>query len=69
MALEEVNMAETKKYRSVAVPVPTWEMLWEIAQRNHRSPAQQIAWLVDLAHRTPTDGDIVKMFTALQESA
>jgi hypothetical protein len=43
-------------------------MLWEIAQRNHRSPAQQIAWLVDLAHRTPTDGDIVKMFTALQES-
>jgi|TARA_R110002051_G_scaffold312686_1_gene388064 hypothetical protein len=62
-------MTDIKKYRSVAVPVPTWEMLWEIAQRNHRSPAQQIAWLVDLAHRTPTDGDIVKMFTALQESA
>ena len=29
-------MTDIKKYRSVAVPVPTWEMLWEIAQRNHR---------------------------------
>jgi hypothetical protein len=50
------------------VPIPTWQMLWDIAERNHRSPAQQIAWLVDLAHKTPTDGDIVKMFTTLQES-
>ena len=62
-------MAETKKYRSVAVPIPTWQMLWDIAERNHRSPAKQIAFLVDLAHKTPTDGDIVKLFTALQEAA
>jgi|TARA_R110000796_G_scaffold116944_1_gene229592 hypothetical protein len=42
-------MPDIKKYKSVAVPIPTWEKLWKIAEKNHRSPAQQISFLVEAA--------------------
>ena len=50
-------MPDTKKYKSVAVPIPTWEKLWEMANKNHRSPAQQISFLVESAQ---IDEQIVK---------
>ena len=31
-------MPDIKKYKSVAVPIPTWEKLWAMAEKNHRSP-------------------------------
>jgi hypothetical protein len=39
-------MPDIKKYKSVAVPIPTWKKLGDMAKKNHRSPAQQIAFLV-----------------------
>lgn len=42
-------MPDIRKYKSVAVPIPTWERLWALAGRNHRSPAQQISYLVEVA--------------------
>jgi|TARA_R110001583_G_C5367107_1_gene382270 macrodomain Ter protein organizer (MatP/YcbG family) len=59
-------MPDTKKYKSVAVPFLTWEKLWDLAERNHRSPAQQIAFLVDLAEQSPNDTDIVTMYASLR---
>ena len=46
-------MPDIKKYKSVAVPIPTWEKLWEMAEKNHRSPAQQISFLVDVSEKAP----------------
>lgn len=59
-------MPDIKRYKSVAVPIPTWEKLWDLAERNHRSPAQQIAFLVDLAEQSPNDTDIVTMYASLR---
>ena len=61
-------MPDIKKYKSVAVPIPTWEKLWDLAERNHRSPAQQIAFLVDLAEQSPNDTDIVTIYASLRSS-
>lgn len=64
--LRRKTMPDIKRYKSVAVPIPTWEKLWDLAERNHRSPAQQIAFLVDLAEQSPNDTDIVSMYASLR---
>jgi|TARA_Y100000310_G_C20701823_1_gene830661 hypothetical protein len=51
-------MPDIKKYKSVAVPIPTWEKLLEMAKENYRSPAQQITFLVEVALQTPTDAEL-----------
>tara|TARA_R110002020_G_scaffold460988_1_gene679751 strand:+ start:291 stop:479 length:189 start_codon:yes stop_codon:yes gene_type:complete len=56
-------MPDIKKYKSVAVPIPTWEKLGDMAEKNHRSPAQQIAFLVDVAEKSPKDADVLSMYT------
>mgnify|MGYP001223666147 CR=1 FL=1 len=40
-------MPNVQKYKSVAVPVNVWEKLWEISNKNHRSPSKQISFFVD----------------------
>ena len=42
-------MPDIKRYKSVAVPIETWDKLKSISATTHRSPAQQISFLVDLA--------------------
>ena len=49
-------MPDIKKYKSVAVPIPTWKKLGDMAKKNHRSPAQQIAFLVDTAEKECRNG-------------
>ena len=53
-------MPDTQKYKSVAVPVPTWEKLGVLAARNNRSPAQHIAHLVNISESFPTDEELLK---------
>ena len=48
-------MPDINKYKSVAVPIETWERLKVLSKTTHRSPAQQIAFLVELADDLPTD--------------
>ena len=55
-------MPDIKKYKSVAVPIPTWEKLQKISGKNNRSPAQQISFLVDLAEDAPGDKDMVSLY-------
>ena len=56
-------MPDIKKYKSVAVPIPTWEKLGDMAKKNHRSPAQQIAFLVDAAVAIgKADADVLAMY-------
>ena len=55
-------MPDIRKYKSVAVPIPTWEKLWEMADKNHRSPAQQIAFLVEVTSQAPTDAEITQLY-------
>ena len=59
-------MPDIKKYKSVAVPLPTWEKLWEMAEKNHRSPAQQISFLVDVSEKAPSDADVLSKFAAVK---
>tara|TARA_R110001632_G_scaffold101253_1_gene208773 strand:- start:78 stop:263 length:186 start_codon:yes stop_codon:yes gene_type:complete len=59
-------MPDIRKYKSVAVPVPTWEKLWELAEKNQRSPAQQIAFLVDLVEKMPSDKEMWDHFSNAQ---
>ena len=60
-------MPDTKKYKSVAVPIPTWEKLWEMAEKNHRSPAQQISFLVEVSEKAASDANVMSMYAALSE--
>lgn len=60
-------MPDIRKYKSVAVPVPTWKKLWELAEKNQRSPAQQIAFLVDLVEEMPSDKEMWDHFSNAQE--
>ena len=46
---------DKRRFRSVAVPLEVWSDLWEMANANHRSPAQQIAFLVTLAKDFPSN--------------
>ena len=55
-------MPDIKKYKSVAVPIPTWKKLWKMADKNHRSPAQQIAFLVEASEGTPRDAQVLHLF-------
>tara|TARA_R110002020_G_C15854249_1_gene736453 strand:- start:398 stop:592 length:195 start_codon:yes stop_codon:yes gene_type:complete len=56
-------MPDIRKYKSVAVPVPTWEKLWDLAEKNQRSPAQQISFLVDLVEDMPSDKEMWNHFS------
>jgi|TARA_R110000787_G_scaffold246369_3_gene352131 hypothetical protein len=51
-------MPDIKRYKSVAVPIPAWEKLLILAAQNQRSPAQQIAFLVEVAQNAPTDAEL-----------
>ena len=53
-------MPDIKRYKSVAVPIPTWEKLRKISEITHRSPAQQISFLVELANELPSDVEAVR---------
>jgi hypothetical protein len=55
-------MPDIRKYKSVAVPVPTWEKLLRLAAKNQRSPAQQIAFLVNIANQSPSDSDLRRSY-------
>ena len=55
-------MPDIKKYKSVAVPIPTWEKLWGMADKNHRSPAQQIAFLVKVTEEAPTAAEVIQLY-------
>lgn len=59
-------MPDIKRYKSVAVPIPTWKKLWEMAGKNHRSPAQQIAFLVEVSEGAPTDAEIMNKLAAIK---
>ena len=61
-------MPDIKKYKSVAVPIPTWEKLWDMAGKNHRSPAQ-IAFLVDVSEDSPTDSEVKYLYSNLKKEA
>ena len=58
-------MTERRKFRSVAVPMDVWKQLWAIARVNKRSPAQQIAFLVEAAKSIPSDNKILERYAAL----
>jgi len=60
-------MPDIKKYKSVAVPIPTWAKLRVISEKNHRSPAQQISFLVDVAEGSPGDKEILSLYADLKE--
>ena len=53
---------EKRRFRSVAVPMEVWGDLWEMANANYRSPAQQIAWLVSLAKDFPTNKEVMELY-------
>ena len=56
------TVEEKRKFRSVAVPMEVWGELWEMADANYRSPAQQIAWLVSLAKDFPTNKEVMEFY-------
>ena len=56
-----------KKVKSLAVPEETLEKLWTIAMTNHRSPSQQVAFLVDLASKAPSDADMIRMYERMAD--
>mgnify|MGYP003660450736 CR=1 FL=1 len=53
-------MPDINKYKSVAVPIETWERLKVLSKTTHRSPAQQIAFLVELSDDLPTDVELLR---------
>ena len=53
-------MPDIKRYKSVAVPIEIWVKLKSISATTHRSPAQQISFLVDLADELPSDIEAVR---------
>ena len=58
-------MTDRRTFRSVAVPMAIWKSLHKIAKVNNRSPAQQIAYLVDVAKDVPRDKDILERYASL----
>ena len=60
-------MTDRRTFRSVAVPMAIWKSLQKIAKSNNRSPAQQIAYLVDIAKDVPTDKQILQRYAAMLE--
>lgn len=57
------TVEEKRRFRSVAVPMEVWSDLWRMAKANHRSPAQQIAFLVSLTKDFPTNRDAMEFYT------
>jgi|TARA_R110000824_G_C15103398_1_gene666478 hypothetical protein len=53
---------DKRRFRSVAVPLEVWSDLWSMANDNHRSPAQQIAFLVTLAKDFPTNKKTMEFY-------
>jgi hypothetical protein len=60
-------MPDISRYKSIAVPIPIWEILIEMSKVNHRSPAQQVSFLVEEAKGTPTDKQVRKWYAALRK--
>ena len=60
-------MTDRRTFRSVAVPMAIWKPLQKIAKANNRSPAQQIAYLVDIAKDVPTDQQLLQRYAAMLE--
>ena len=44
-----------------------WKSLHKIARVNNRSPAQQIAYLVDIAKDVPRDKEILERYAAMMD--
>ena len=61
-------MPDIKRYKSVAVPIHTWKKLWKLADKNQRSPAQQISFLVEIAQTAPTDAEFRVLFSDVEKN-
>jgi|TARA_R100001460_G_C3461138_1_gene165969 hypothetical protein len=44
---QEERTVDTKKFKSVAVPVDTYKILQDLAEKEHRSVPMQITWIVE----------------------
>ena len=60
-------MPDISRYKSIAVPIPSWEILQDIAKSNHRSPAQQVKFLIDVAKDIPHDQELLEYFQVLKQ--
>ena len=65
--VKPVAEKETRKFRSVAVPLEVWADLWNMAQTDHRSPAQQIAFLVSLAKDFPSNKEVLEFYAEIHK--
>lgn len=65
--VKTVSEKENRKFRSVAVPLEVWADLWQMAQTDHRSPAQQIAFLVNLAKDFPSNKEVLEFYAEIQK--
>ena len=52
-------MPDILKYKSVAVPIATWKILKKLEKSTQRSPAKQIAFLVEIAKKIPTEKSLI----------
>ena len=62
-------MSRARRFKSVAVPFDTWRKLWAMAEQNHRSPSQQIAFLVEVSERSPSDKDVLSLYAQARDSS
>ena len=60
--------SRARKFKSVAVPFDTWKALWAMAEQNHRSPSQQIAFLVDVTIKSPLDKEVLSMYAQIKRT-
>jgi len=60
--------SRARKFKSVAVPLDTWKTIWTMAEMNHRSPSQQIAFLVEVAEKSPLDKDILSLYAQIKQA-
>ena len=60
--------SRAKTFKSVAVPFDTWKMIWSMAEKNHRSPSQQIAFLVEVADQSPLDKDVQSLYAQIKRT-
>ena len=58
-------MPDITKYKSVAVPIATYNDLMNIAKPNFRSAGSQISFLVDEAKKNPSDKQIRQFYASL----
>jgi|TARA_R110000787_G_scaffold149671_4_gene263647 hypothetical protein len=43
-------------------------MIWSMAEKNHRSPSQQIAFLVEVADQSPLDKDVLSLYAQIKRA-